>query len=59
MLGDYLRARREQVRRQAIVIDKVAEQFGGDPAVGDHRDRPRRASQASEECLQPRPGLPG
>ena len=29
--------------RQGIVVEEVAQQVGGDPAVGDHRDRPRRA----------------
>jgi len=49
----------EQLRRQGIIIEKVAQQIGGDPAVGDHRGRPVRAGQADEECLQPRLGLPG
>lgn len=52
-------ARGEQLRRQGIVVDEVAQPVGGDPAVGDHGDRPGRAGQADVEGLQPRPGLPG
>jgi hypothetical protein len=51
--------RGEQPRRQGILVEEVAQQVGGDPAVGDDRDRPGRAGQVGEECLQPRPGLPG
>jgi hypothetical protein len=49
----------EQLRREGILVEEVAQQVGGDPAVGDHGDRPGRAGQAGEECLQPCPGLPG
>jgi hypothetical protein len=49
----------EQLRRQGILVEEVAQQVGGDPAVDDHGDRPGRAGQADEEGLQPRPGLPG
>jgi len=44
---------------RGIVVEEVAQHVGGDPAVGDHGDRPGRAGQADEEGLQPRPGLPG
>ena len=49
----------EQLRRQGILVEEVAQQVGGDPAVGDHGDRPGCVGQGGEECLQPCPGLPG
>ena len=50
-------ARIQQVPGQRIVAQKVAQQVGGDAAVGDRRDRPRCAGQVSQECPQPYPGL--
>jgi len=51
-------ARIQQVRGQGIIANQVAQQVGRDPAVGDRRDRPGCAGQASEECLQPCSCLP-
>jgi hypothetical protein len=51
-------ARRQHGRRHAVVAEEVAQQIDGNPAVGDHRNRPGRPGQAGQEFPQPRPGLP-
>ena len=38
--------------------EEVTQQIDGDPAVGDHRDRPKRGGQPGEEAGQPPACLP-